>query len=96
MKRLLHCAAVAMFGASPAFATFYCEVIEGSAALHAASGTDSELIETLPEGAIVSLFDEVEDKVGEWVRVAYDEEGAGPWGAGVVGWMLEARLSFCG
>ena len=82
--------------ASPAYATFYCEVLEDGAPLQAEPSAEAETLLTVPAGAYVSLFDEADDKEGEWVRIAYDEAETGPWGAGISGWVQETRLDLCG
>lgn len=81
--------------ATPVHATFYCNVVENGAPLMAQPHAEAKVLQDLSGGAVVSLFDEAQDKKGAWVRVAYDLNGQ-EWGAGQKGWMREADLTVCG
>ncbi|KMW56604.1 hypothetical protein AIOL_001558 [Candidatus Rhodobacter oscarellae] len=86
----------ALISASPAWATFYCQVKEGGTELMEEPSAMSEALLALPCGTVVSLFDEDGDTKGAWVRVAFDNIDAGRWGAGLEGWVLRDRLEICG
>ena len=87
------------FSAAPLWATFGCDVIGAtgaSHALHQMPDASSPIMTQVPVGKTVSLFDEPEDAVGEWVRVAYSEDQTAFWGEGIKGWIHESGLGECG
>ncbi|MEJ6404581.1 hypothetical protein [Yoonia sp. 2307UL14-13] len=88
-----------ILAAQPAWAAFGCDVagVPGDIiTLHESPDAGSPVVARVPTGASVSLFDEPQDTVGQWQRVAYSEDQTAFWGNGVKGWIMADSLGECG
>lgn len=90
----------AVFLASDARATASCEIAgrgEAGVVLRAEPRAIAKVVRHVPNGAIVSLFDDAASRAHKgWSRIAYAAKGGAAWGAGDRGWVESRYLKDCG
>ena len=97
--RYIHLSFMAMVwsvAATMASATISCDIAASAAVLRDLPTQAGRALVEIPSGHVVSLFDDTGDRVGAWVRVAYDSGQAASWGSGVQGWLRRSDLNECG